>query len=53
MYDVYVCMYKHARLVGSEGVLPQEIFLETRCSEIASEVTLGQKQNHSNYMARR
>ena len=23
---MYVCMHKHARLVGSEGMLPQETF---------------------------
>ena len=32
-------------------MLPQEI-LEIRCSEIASEVILGQKQSPSSYMAR-
>ena len=37
---------KHARLEGSGGVLPQEI-LESRCSEIASEANLGQKQSRS------
>ena len=26
VYDVYVCMHKHARLGGSGGMLPQEIF---------------------------
>ena len=45
------CMHKHARLGGSGGMLCQEIFLENRCSEIASEAILGQKQNHSSYMA--
>ena len=45
------CMHKHARLGGSGGMLPQEI-LENRCSEIASEAILGQKQNRSSYMAR-
>ena len=40
---------KHARLGGSGGMVPQEIF---RCSEIASEVILGQKQSRSSYMAR-
>ena len=49
-----MCMYaciKHARLVGSGGMLTQEIF-EIRCSEIASEVVLGQKQSRSSCMAR-
>ena len=48
MSDVYVAMHvkegKHARLRGCGGMLPQEI-LEIRCSEIASEVILGQKQS--------
>ena len=42
----------YARLEGSGGMLPQEIS-ENRCSEIASEAILGQKQSRSNYMARR
>ena len=25
MFDLYVCMHKHERLVGSGGMLPQEI----------------------------
>ena len=48
MSDVYVYMHKHARLGGSGGMLPQEI-LEIRCSEIASEATLEQKQSRSSY----
>ena len=49
--DVYVCMHKHARLGGSGGMLPHENF-RMRCSEIASEAILGQKQSRSSYMAR-
>ena len=41
-------MHKHARLGGSGGMFPQEI----RCSEIASEAILAQKQSGSSYMAR-
>ena len=48
---MYVCMHKHTKLGGSGGMLPQEI-LEIRCSEIASEAILGQKQSRSSYMAR-
>ena len=43
---MHVCMRKqaskHATLEG---------LLKIRCSEIASEATLGRKQNHSTYMA--
>ena len=46
MLDVYVHIHKHARLGGSGGMSPQKIF-EIRCSEIASEATLGQKQSRS------
>ena len=46
----HVCMYtympKHARLGGLGASL------EIRCSEIASEAILGQKQSRSSYMAR-
>ena len=47
----FVCMraYKHARIEGSGGMLPQEI-LEIRSSEIASEAILGQKQSPSSYV---
>ena len=50
---MYVCVhnYKHAKVVGSGGMLPQEIF-EIKYSEIVSEVILGQKQIRSSYMAR-
>ena len=44
-------LHKHARLVGSGGMLPRK-FLETRCSEIASEAIFRQKQSRSSYMAR-
>ena len=50
--DVYACITKQR--VG--GMLPQEIFREIRCSEIACEAILGQKQSRSSsvrYMARR
>ena len=47
---VCICMHKLARLGGSGGMLPQDIF---RCSEISSEAILGQKQSCSSYMARR
>ena len=58
VYDVYVCMHEqstnhmhtHARLEGFGGMLPQEILLEIRCSEIASEAILGQKQNRSAWL---
>ena len=39
---------KHARLGGSGGISPHKI----RCSEIASEAILGQKQSCSSHMAR-
>ena len=53
MSDVYVYMHKHASLGKSGGMLPMK-FLEIRCSEIAwGAVTLGQKQSHSSYMARK
>ena len=53
MSDLYVCMHKHARLGGGgRGMLPQENFLEIRCSEIVSDDILGQKQSRSSYMAR-
>ena len=42
---------KLARLGGPGGMLPRT-FLEIRCSEIASEAILGQKQSRSSYMAR-
>ena len=45
-------LHKHARLGGSGGMLPQEIFLEIRCSGIASEDILGQKHSHTSYSAR-
>ena len=44
-------LHKHARVGGSGGMLPQEN-VEIRCSEIASEAILGQKQSRSSYMAR-
>ena len=47
MSDLYACVHKHARLGGSGG----RKFLEIRCSEIASEAILGQKQSCSIYMA--
>ena len=40
----FVCMHKHVRVGGSVGCPPRK-FLEIRCSEIASEAILGQKQN--------
>ena len=43
-------LHKHARLGGSEGMLPQEVLI--RCPEIASEANLGQKQSHTSYLAR-
>ena len=46
MSDLYVCMHKHARVGGSGGMFPPN-FLESRCSEIASEAILGQKQIRS------
>ena len=49
MSDLYVTMYKHARLVGCVGMLSKEI----RCCEIASEAILGQKHSCSSYIARR
>ena len=47
MSEVYVCTHKHVSLGGSGGMLPQDIFGEIRCSEIASEAILGQKQSRS------
>ena len=52
MSDVYVCMHKHVRLGGIWGHTPSEK-LEIRCSEIASEAILEQKQSCSSYMAHR
>ena len=51
MHGCLICMYayNHARLGGSGS--PRK-FLEIRCSEIASEAILGQKQSRSSYMAR-
>ena len=49
--DLYVCMHKHAKLGGS-GACSLRKSLESRCSEIASEAILGQKQSRSSYMAR-
>ena len=43
-----LCMQPYKSMEGS----PRK-FLEIRHSEIASEAILGQKQNHSSYMARR
>ena len=40
---MYVYMHKHEGLGGSGGMLSQEI----RCSEIASEAILGQKQSRN------
>ena len=37
-------------LGGSGGILPQDVF-RMKCSEIASEVILGQRHSHSSYMA--
>ena len=44
---ICICIHKHARLGGSEGILPQECLW----SEIASEAIVGQKQSLSSYMA--
>ena len=45
---------KYARLGGYGGMLPQENFLEIRCSEIASEAIWdGSRTIKVNYMARR
>ena len=44
MCVVYVYIHKHARLGESGGMLPQKFF-EIRCSEIASEAILGQRQS--------
>ena len=42
---VYVCMYKHTRSMtrGAWGHAPPGKFLEIRCSEIASEAILGDR----------
>ena len=48
---LHIWMYEYARLGGSGGMPPRK-FLEIRCSEIASEAILGQKQSGSSYMAR-
>ena len=48
----YICIHKHARLEGLGGMLPQEIFLKIRCSEVVSEDISGWKKSHSGYMAR-
>ena len=44
-------MHKHGR-VGGLGACSPRKFLEIRCSEIASEAILGQKQSRSSYTAR-
>ena len=36
MSDLYVCMYKHAKVRGPGACSPRK-FLEIRCSKIASE----------------
>ena len=41
---MYVC--KHTHVGGSEGMLPQKIFLKIRHSEIASETTFGPKRQY-------
>ena len=52
MSDVHVCMYKHLILGGVWGHAPPGIFyIEIRCSEIASEAILGQKQSCSTYIS--
>ena len=49
---VYVHIYKHAKNEGrSGGMLLQA--LKIRCSEIASQTIVGQKQSHNSYMAYR
>ena len=52
MSDVHVCMFKHTKQGGSEGMLHQKIGKNQmlRCSEIASEAILGQKQSCSSYV---
>ena len=51
MSDANLCMHSHARLGVFGGILPCKI-LEIRWYETA-EAILGQKQSHSNYMARK
>ena len=41
---MHVCIHKHPSMLS-----PKE-FLEIRCSEIASEAILGQKQSRSSYV---
>ena len=41
-------LHKHARLEGLGACSPRRFF-KNRCSEIASEVILGQKQSRSSY----
>ena len=43
----------HVRLGGSGGMVPGRKLFEIRCSEIASQAILSQKQSRSSYMARR
>ena len=50
MYDLYDCMHKGARVGGYGGMLSPKKVLEIKCSEIASEVILGQKQSRNSYM---
>ena len=50
-FYIYGCMNMHARGVWPGACSPRK-FLEIRCSEIASEAILGQKQSGSSYMAR-
>ena len=44
-------LHKYTRLGGSGGILAKK-FLEIRCSEIASDAILGQKQSRSSNMTR-
>ena len=50
---MYACMHAQACNTwgGVGGMPPPMKFLEIRCSEIAFEVILEQKQSHSSYMA--
>ena len=52
MSVVYVCMYASIQdYRGGLGACSPRKLLETRCSEIASEAVLRQKQSHCSYMA--
>ena len=49
---MYACINKQACKTRGIGACTPRKFFEIRCSDIASEAILGQKQSCSSYMAR-